>query len=67
MARIWFFLEGDVEYVKLRDMDEVKEDLLERKFQTNPDYGIMLAPNKCEVRNFDYGFNIHYIEENVGI
>lgn len=28
------------------------------------EYGIMIAQNKCEVYDFKYGYDIHYIEEN---
>lgn len=43
-------------------MDEVKEDLLNRRFLLGAgEYGIMLAPNKCKILNFNYGFDNHYI------
>lgn len=36
------FLENEVDYIQVRDMEEVKEDLLNRKFYGGiSDYGIM--------------------------
>lgn len=44
-------------------MDELKEDLLNRKFiKYGSEYGIMLARNKCEVHNFAYGFDRYYTD-----
>ncbi|CUM49594.1 unnamed protein product [Debaryomyces tyrocola] len=63
------FLEDEVEYILVRHMNELKEDLLNRNFHTTDrgEYGIMLARNKCEVHNFYYGFDNCYIEYSVGI
>jgi hypothetical protein len=60
------FLKDEVEYIQVSDMDEVKEDLLNRRFRSGPlgEYGIMLARNKCEVHTFCYGFDNYYIEED---
>ena len=58
-----YFLEEDVEYVQVRDMEEVKEDLLNRKFRGS-EYGIMLSRDKCEVNDFRFGFDTHYTEED---
>ncbi|CAG86437.2 DEHA2C15422p [Debaryomyces hansenii CBS767] len=63
------FLEDEVDYIQVRDVNELKEDLLNRKFQTTGrgEYGIMLARNKCEVHNFYYGFDNCYIEDEYSV
>lgn len=53
------------EYIDVRDMDELKEDLLNRKFcKYGMEYGIMLARNKCEVHSLSSGFDLYYTEED---
>lgn len=64
-----YFLEDEVEYILVRDMNELKEDLLNRKFHTTgrDEYGIMLARNKCEAHNYYYGFDNCYIEDEYSV
>lgn len=47
------FLDNKIEYIQVHDMDEVKEDLLNRRFRYGgiSEYGIMLAPNKLQMHS----------------
>lgn len=59
------YLNTEIEYIQVSNMDEVKEDFLNRRFQYGiSEYGIMLAPNKCRIQSWPYGFDNHYIEDD---
>ena len=59
------YLKTEIEYIQVRNMDEVKEDFLNRRFDYGiSEYGIMLAPNTCRIQSWPYGFDNHYIEDD---
>lgn len=60
------FLDNEIEYILVSDMDEVKEDLLNRRFHYGgiSEYGIMLEPNKLRMQSLPFGFDNHYIEND---
>lgn len=57
--------ENGFEHIHVSDMDELKEDLLNRKIcKYGMEYGIMLARNKCEVHSLSSGFDLYYTDED---
>ncbi|CAG86441.2 DEHA2C15510p [Debaryomyces hansenii CBS767] len=59
------FGEGVAEYVQVGDMDEVKEDLLNRRFKYRGimDYAILRGPFMYEIHNYEFAFDAFYVED----
>lgn len=61
MTRNLTHLEGVAEYVQVGDMDEVKEDLLNRRFKYRGimDYAILRGPFMYEIHNYGFAFDAY--------